>query len=216
MSSSFLPASKRSWMTQPPTANQMRKKWDRESKRAREQLHRYTVYVYVYIYMYYTHDNLTLLIPSNWNTFEYGPLLQTRLILFGGALVGAVSSRVQVDGIGFYPPGLFYQVGQKVSSIPRAQRIHHDPSTMATNTMRTYAHMAMFANHRLTNPGNSCSKHVVIGSSPCGRRRSWSTISPWHLTAGGLPLGAPFNLNEPTLRNSWNDILGTSHSELRV
>lgn len=28
----------------------------------------------------------------------------------GGALVGAVSSRVQVDGIGFSPPGLYYQV----------------------------------------------------------------------------------------------------------
>eukprot|EP00438_Fugacium_kawagutii_P023116 Skav205618 [mRNA] locus=scaffold4676:12161:16777:+ [translate_table: standard] len=28
----------------------------------------------------------------------------------GGALVGAVSSRLDVDGVGFSPPGLYYQV----------------------------------------------------------------------------------------------------------
>lgn len=85
----------------------------------------------------------------------------------------------------------------------------------------------------MANPSNSCSKHgsfflfvtVVSWSGPflpvqsdsslwpCGCGRSWSTISPWHLSAcWGLRLG-PFNLNEPTSHNYWKDILVTRHSD---
>ena len=85
----------------------------------------------------------------------------------------------------------------------------------------------------MANPRNSCSKHgsfflfvtlvswsgpflpVQSDSSlwPCGCGRSWSTISPWHLSAcWGLRLG-PFNLNEPTSHNYWKDILVSRHSD---